>query len=123
MYREVTQDVQIDVRPEYMPDRSNAERNQYFFAYHVRVTNLSEAPAQLVSRHWTITDGNGEVHEVDGPGVVGETPWIKPGETFEYASFCPLPTPTGNMRGSYRMAREDGSIFDAKIPLFFLRCN
>jgi ApaG protein len=121
MYRETTEEVQIDVRPQYHAEKSKPEAKQYFFSYLVRVTNLSDAPTQLVSRRWVITDGAGEVHEVEGPGVIGEQPWIEPGKTFEYESFCPLPTPTGNMRGHYRMERKDGKKFDAKIPLFFLR--
>jgi ApaG protein len=121
MYREVTRGVQIVVEPRYVADQSIPTAGQYFFAYRVQVTNLGEEPVQLLSRHWIITDGTGQVHEVRGPGVVGETPLIRPGESFEYSSYCPLPTPTGNMRGSYQMRTSSGELFQARIPLFFLR--
>ena len=85
------------------------------------ITNNGTAAAQLMSRHWIITDGNGKVEEVKGAGVVGEQPVLKPGATFEYTSFCPLPTATGNMRGTYQMLDEKGNHYNAKIPLFFLR--
>ena len=76
---------------------------------------------QLMSRHWVITDGHGEVHEVEGPGVVGKQPQLAPGESFEYSSYCPLPTPTGNMRGKYWMVNAQGDRFPVNIPVFFLR--
>jgi ApaG protein len=121
VYRETTHGIQIDVVPEYVRERSSPEQYQYFFAYRIRITNLGEEPARLLSRHWIITDGNGTTHEVKGEGVVGEQPRIEPGQSHEYSSFCPLPTPTGNMRGSYRMVTDSGLSFDARIPLFFLR--
>ncbi len=109
------------VEPRYVPEQSVPEARQFFFSYRVQISNLGSEPAQVLSRHWVIVDGAGQVHEVRGPGVVGETPWIRPGETYEYSSYCPLPTPTGNMRGTYQMATESGEQFNAKIPLFFLR--
>ena len=121
MYREVSNQFQIEVEPSYMPDQSNPRAGLHVYAYHVRITNLSEKPAQLLSRHWVITDGNGKTQEVRGPGVIGEQPRLETGQTFEYSSFCPLETPTGNMRGSYQMVDEKGEKFDVKIPLFFLR--
>ena len=121
MYQEVTQDVQVVAQPRYVPEQSVPGRGYFFFAYRIRITNMSQAPVQLVSRKWLITDGHGKVQEVSGPGVVGHQPKIKPGESFEYESFCPLPTPTGNMRGSYQMVGDDGREYDIRIPLFFLR--
>lgn len=106
MYSEVTRDVCVEVESSYIPEQSRPQANYYFFAYHVKITNRGSIPVQLVSRHWVIMDGNGVVHEVSGPGVVGHQPRLAPGETFEYSSFCPLPTPTGNMRGSYHMVPQ-----------------
>lgn len=121
MYFEVTKGIRIEVEPAYVPEQSRPTESYFFFSYRVRITNEGEAPAQLISRHWIITDGNGVIHEVKGPGVVGQQPTLEPGKTFEYSSFCPLPTPTGNMRGTYQMLDENRSEFEAKIPLFFLR--
>lgn len=121
MYLEVTRGIQVEVEPSYLPERSEPKESYYFFAYRVRIKNASETPAQLLSRHWIITDGNGRVEHVQGPGVVGEQPLLMPGQEFEYTSFCPLPTPTGNMRGTYQMTSGDGTLFDVVIPLFFLR--
>ncbi len=121
MYRELTQGIQVEVNPEYMVEDSSPETSQYVFAYHIKITNVGQTDVQLLSRHWIITDGNGVVHEVKGPGVVGEQPKLQPGETHAYSSFCPLTTPTGNMRGSFQMVNNLGASFDARIPLFFLR--
>ena len=121
MYREITQGIEVVVEPRYVPEQSIPASNQFFYAYTVTISNLGTKTAELVSRQWVITDGNGQVHEVKGPGVVGETPKLRPGETFEYTSYCPLTTRTGNMRGVYMMKTEDGELFAARIPLFFLR--
>ena len=121
MYREITQGIEVVVEARFVPEQSIPSSNQFFFAYTVTISNIGTQTAELVSRQWTITDGNGQVHEVKGPGVVGETPVLKPGETFEYTSYCPLTTRTGNMRGVYWMKTETGEIFQARIPLFFLR--
>lgn len=121
MYREITQGIEVEVTPEYLPQESSPQTGQFVFAYHIRITNQGETEVQLMSRHWIITDGEGIVHEVRGPGVVGEQPKLKPGESHRYSSFCPLPTPTGNMRGSFQMVNHLGAQFDVRIPLFFLR--
>jgi ApaG protein len=119
MYREITRDIQIDVEPKYLPQESSPET--FVFAYTVRIKNLGDSPAQLLSRHWIITDGHGKVREVQGEGVIGEQPRLDPGESYEYSSFCPLPTPSGNMRGTYEMIDGSEERFTVRIPLFFLR--
>ncbi|MGE0616806.1 MAG: Co2+/Mg2+ efflux protein ApaG [Bacteriovoracia bacterium] len=121
MYYETTQGIEVEVRPEYLPGESSPAESRFIFAYHITISNRGETEVQLLSRHWIITDGKGEVHEVKGPGVVGQQPKLKPGEKHEYSSFCPLPTPTGNMRGTFQMVNNLGAQFNVKIPLFFLR--
>jgi ApaG protein len=121
MYFESTQGIDVEVTPEYVADQSDPAASQYIFAYHITITNRGQTEVQLQHRHWIITDGKGEVREVKGPGVVGEQPKLKPGEAHRYSSYCPLPTPTGNMRGSFQMTNTLGAKFDVKIPLFFLR--
>ncbi|MDO8462067.1 MAG: Co2+/Mg2+ efflux protein ApaG [Deltaproteobacteria bacterium] len=116
----VTQGIRVDVQSEYISERSDPERNLYFFAYHIRITNEGETTAQLVSRHWIITDGDGKTEEVKGPGVVGEQPTLEPGDSFQYSSFCPLSTPVGVMQGSYQMVTDDDEPFDATIAPFKL---
>ena len=120
MYSAVTQNIQVVVRPEFMADRSKPEAGRYFWAYSVEITNLGDVTAQLTDRHWRITDGAGKVEEVRGPGVVGEQPILKPGDSFRYTSGCPLTTPSGIMVGTYRMVDENGRAFDAEIPAFSL---
>jgi ApaG protein len=115
-----TRGVRVQVWPAYVPERSSPRDRHYFFAYRVRVTNVGEAAVQLVSRHWVITDGDGRVEHVRGPGVVGEQPVLGPGQSFEYTSFCPLPTPIGSMHGTYQMVTADGERFDAEIAAFSL---
>ena len=121
MYRETTDGILVEVNPTYMKEHSDPSQRLFVFSYEVTISNESRKPARLVSRHWVIWDGDGTEREVEGDGVVGEQPNLPPGGSFTYSSYCPLSTPTGSMRGTYRMAREDGSTFDAKIPLFFLR--
>jgi ApaG protein len=104
----------------YVADQSDPSHNQYVFAYTITVTNAGTVAAQLVSRHWIITDSDHHVQEVKGAGVVGQQPLLKPGETFEYTSGANLKTPVGTMRGSYQMIAEDGHAFDAEIPSFTL---
>ncbi len=121
MYYEATQGIEIEVKPEYLPNDSQPELARFVFGYHITITNQGQTEVQLLSRHWIITDGEGVIHEVKGPGVVGEQPKLKPGEKHQYSSFCPLSTPTGNMRGTFQMVNNLGALFDVKIPLFFLR--
>ena len=120
MYQASTQGVQITVVPRFLPEHSAPERNEWFFAYTVRISNVGDAPAKLLSRHWVITDARGHVEHVRGAGVVGEQPRLEPGEAFEYTSFCPLPTSLGAMRGTYTMQRDSGEQFQAEIPAFGL---
>ena len=110
----------ISVSPRFLSEQSDPEKGQYLFAYTIRIVNSGQTVAQLVSRHWIITDANQHVEEVRGPGVVGEQPRLAPGEAFEYTSGCPLPTPFGSMRGSYQCVADDGTSFDVPIPEFLL---
>lgn len=110
--------VRVQVR--YVAEQSDPEADVYLFAYTIRVHNSGDVRAQLISRHWIITDGNGKVEEVRGPGVVGEQPRLAPGESFEYTSGCPLATPVGTMRGSYLCVAADGTEFDVPIEEFVL---
>lgn len=115
-----TRGVEVKVASQYLPQRSSPTHGQWLFIYTVRITNAGEQTVQLVSRHWVITDANGDVREIKGPGVVGAQPTLKPGEAFEYRSFCPLETPVGTMHGSYQMVTQDGDQFDAEIAPFSL---
>jgi ApaG protein len=116
----VTEGIRITVRSAYLEERSNPAAGAWFFAYQVTLVNEGDEPAQLLTRHWLITDADGNVEEVVGDGVVGETPFLAPGDKYSYASFCHLPTDTGTMHGTYGMVRPDGRRFDAVIPRFFL---
>lgn len=104
----------------YLPDQSSPDEDQYVFAYTVAISNEGSEPAQLKTRHWVITDGYGSTEEVRGPGVVGETPRLLPGQSFQYTSGCVLKTTLGTMHGSYQMHRDDGTVFDAEIAPFTL---
>lgn len=115
-----TEGIKITVRSAYVPEQSSPRLHRYVFAYTVKIANEGERPAQLRSRHWIITDAEGRVEEVRGPGVVGQQPLLNPGDQFEYTSGCVLPTPRGEMRGTYQMHRPDGSSFDATIAPFDL---
>ena len=112
--------IRVQVRSAYVPERSVPAQGRYFFAYKVRISNVGTETAQLVSRRWVITDADGDVETVEGPGVVGEQPTLAPGESFEYTSFCPLTTPFGSMHGTYRMVRPGGGSFEAEIAPFHL---
>lgn len=115
-----TRGVKVTVRSSYVAERSQPAAGRWFFAYRIRITNRGTVPVRLLNRHWVITDAHGEVEEVRGPGVVGEQPTLAPGESFEYTSFCPLPTPFGTMEGSYEMVTADGERFWADIGRFTL---
>jgi ApaG protein len=110
----------VDVQPRLLPEQSAPEQRVWSFAYTITITNTGEVPAQLISRHWIITNELGEVEEVKGLGVVGHQPLLKPGESFEYTSGCRLRTPSGSMKGSYFCVAEDGERFEVEIPLFVL---
>src|SRR6476661_9690422 len=104
----VTRGIKVHVESEYAPERSQPAQNQWFFLYTITISNEGSETAQLVTRHWIITDGTGHVEEVRGPGVVGQQPTLAPGESFEYTSGCPLPTSSGQMEGTYEMVSEGG---------------
>jgi ApaG protein len=112
--------IEVSAKAFYVEDQSDPEKNHYVFGYKIKVTNTGEVAAQLVSRHWLITDSNHRVEEVRGLGVIGQQPTLQPGESFEYTSGCPLATPVGTMRGEYQMLAADGTKFDAAIPEFTL---
>ena len=120
MSEAVTRNVRVHVESEFAPGRSSPAENKWFFLYTIRITNEGAETVQLLSRHWLITDAMGEVREVRGPGVVGKQPVLEPGESFEYSSFCPLPTPIGSMQGTYQMVTSGGRQFDAEIAPFSL---
>ncbi|HBD19919.1 MAG TPA: Co2+/Mg2+ efflux protein ApaG [Arenimonas sp.] len=112
--------IQVVVATRFLDDQSIPEDDRYVFAYTIQIRNTGEVPARLISRHWVITDANGKVQEVRGEGVVGEQPWLRPGESFEYTSGAVLETPLGTMHGSYQMLADDGTRFDAMIDPFTL---
>ncbi|MGH8620147.1 MAG: Co2+/Mg2+ efflux protein ApaG [Burkholderiales bacterium] len=116
----VTYQIDVSPRTNYLAEQSDPESGRYVFAYTITIRNTGSVPAQLVSRHWVITDANDQVQEVRGLGVVGEQPFLKPSESFEYTSGTALATPVGTMRGSYQMVAEDGTSFEASIPEFTL---
>jgi ApaG protein len=120
MYNSITCDISVSVLPVYIDERSKPEDGRYFWAYRVVVENRSNESIQLLSRYWHITDGNGLVEEVSGAGVVGEQPVLKPGESYEYTSGCPLDTPSGIMVGHYMMKKQDGVTVKVAIPAFSL---
>ena len=113
-------EITVVTKSAYLAEQSDPGKNQYVFAYTITLTNTGSVTAQLVSRHWYITDGEHRVQEVKGLGVIGQQPVLKPGESFEYTSGASIPTPVGTMRGTYQMVGEDGRTFEAPIPLFTL---
>ena len=113
-------DISVKTKTVYIADQSDPANDRYVFAYTITITNTGSAPAQLVSRHWIITDATDKVQEVRGKGVVGEQPHLRPGESFEYTSGSAIATPVGTMRGSYQMVADDGTPFDVTIPEFTL---
>lgn len=116
----ITSGIRIQARARYVPERSSPAAKLYFFVYNITISNVGTETAQLISRHWIITDGNEHVEEVRGPGVVGETPILTPGQSFTYQSQCVLRTQFGTMQGSYQMVRPEGTSFDASIAPFVL---
>ena len=110
----------VEVQPQYLPEQSAPEQGLFSFAYTITIRNAGEVPAQLISRHWIITNELGEIEEVKGLGVVGQQPLLKPGQAFEYTSGCRLRTATGTMQGRYFCVAEDGERFEVDIPLFVL---
>ena len=117
----VTNNVRVEVESQYSPERSQPFQSRWFFHYTVRITNEGDETVQLLSRHWIATDANGHVQEVKGPGVVGEQPVLRPGESFQYTSGWPLKTSAGVLRGTYQMVSDSGSHFDAEIAPFALK--
>ena len=117
---EIINPVKIDIQTEYMPSQSSPREQRYAFAYTITITNQGEQPVQLLSRHWVITDGNNQVQEVRGEGVVGEQPVIEPGTSYRYTSGAVLDTAVGSMEGSYQMVNDAGEHFEAPIPPFGL---
>ena len=115
-----TRGIRVEVESVYVEERSEPREHYYFFAYRVRISNVGSETAQLVSREWIITDSDGNVERVEGPGVVGEQPLLQPGEAFEYTSFCPLRTSVGSMQGAYFMRTNAGETFKAEIAPFTL---
>ena len=116
----VTNNVRVEVESQYAAEHSQPFQNHWFFHYTVRISNEGGDTVQLLTRHWIITDATGRTEEVTGPGVVGEQPILRPGESFQYTSGCPLKTSTGVMRGTYQMVTEDGDHFDVEIAPFAL---
>ncbi len=120
MYSRTTRAITISVDPVYLEDQSSPTDNHYVWAYRVRIENHGDHAVQLLRRHWKITDALGRIQEVQGAGVVGEQPVLKPGDTYEYTSGTPLPTPSGIMVGSYQMESDAGERFDVDVPAFSL---
>jgi ApaG protein len=118
-----TYEFQVEVQPEYLPDQSAPDEGVFSFAYTITITNTGRTTAQLISRHWIISDARGHTEEVKGLGVVGQQPLIKPGESFQYTSGCRLRTASGTMHGSYFCVAEDGQPFTCAIPLFVLEAT
>ena len=120
MYRSLTRDIEVIVEPFYLEEQSDPDDNRYVWGYRIVISNHSTTSVRLVTRYWHITDQNGQVDEVTGPGVVGEQPHLNPGDTYEYSSGCPLDTPSGMMFGHYSMENDDGETFEVDIPAFSL---
>lgn len=119
-YTAITRSIAVSVETRYLETHSSPDDSQYFWSYRVTIENEGDETVQLLSRHWMITNARGEFTEVKGPGVVGEQPILKPGQSFVYTSGCPLNTPSGMMGGSYLMETERGERFDIEIPTFSL---
>lgn len=120
MTKQKTNPIEVTVKARFLDDQSSPPDNRYVFAYAVQIRNVGSSAAKLVSRHWVITDANGKIQEVRGEGVVGEQPWIRPGEDYQYTSGAIIESAIGTMRGSYQMVGEDGARFEAPIAEFTL---
>ncbi|MGC4026456.1 MAG: Co2+/Mg2+ efflux protein ApaG [Mesorhizobium sp.] len=120
MYKATTRNIEVEVEPFYMEERSDPDQNRYVWGYRVTIDNQSEEFVQLLSRYWQITDGMGRVEEVRGAGVVGDQPRLSPGDSYQYTSGCPLATPSGIMVGTYTMRSRTGELFEVAIPAFSL---
>lgn len=121
MYEESTNGILIQVIPSFLEERSNPNLNFFLFNYIINITNQSPIGCKLLNRYWIIRNGDGREERISGSGVVGITPYLKPGESFQYESFCPLNRPYGNMRGEFEFITDENETLRAKIPLFFLR--
>lgn len=120
MYIAITRDIQVTALPDFLPERSDPLQDRFVWSYTIEIANLGRERVQLLSRRWIIIDAFGRREEVSGPGVVNEQPILEPGETFRYASGCPLSTPSGLMQGSYTMATDSGETFEIEVPAFSL---
>jgi ApaG protein len=120
MYHAVTRNIEVTVTPRFLAERSSPDNGYFFWAYTIAIANRGSQTVQLKTRHWKITDAHGRLQEVRGAGVVGEEPVLKPGDSFEYTSGVPLPTPSGFMLGTYGMVTNAGENFDIEIPAFSL---
>lgn len=120
MYRALTRDIEVTVEPYYLEEQSDPDDSRYVWGYRIIIANHSGLAVRLMTRYWHITDENGQVDEVSGPGVIGEQPLLNPGDTYEYSSGCPLDTPSGVMFGHYSMESEGGETFNVAIPAFSL---
>lgn len=120
MNKQPAHNIKVEVETTYLEEQSLPEENRYVFAYTVTIRNMGPNAAKLMTRHWIITDADGKEQEVRGEGVVGEQPYLQPGEGFQYTSGTMIETPVGSMRGSYQMMGDDGEEFDAEIPVFTL---
>ena len=120
MYSAVTRGIEVSVEPVFMPERMDTENRRYFWAYQVTIVNRGDLAVRLLGRYWRITDGEGRVEEVRGEGVVGEQPYLSPGDSYSYTSGCPLSTPSGIMEGSYLMIYPSHEEFEVRIPAFSL---
>lgn len=123
MYSAVTRNIEVKVTPRFLAERSSPDNGYFFWAYTIAIANHGAETVQLKTRHWRITDANGRLQEVRGAGVVGEEPVLKPGQSYEYTSGVPLPTPSGFMVGTYGMVTNAGERFDIDIPAFSLDCT
>jgi len=112
--------IEVQAEPNYIPSQSDPQQGRYVFSYTITIKNTGKVAARLLARHWIITNANGEMQEVRGEGVVGDQPYLRPGEAYQYTSGSIMETPVGSMRGSYHMIADDGTEFEAKIPMFTL---